>query len=557
MKRAFFNNHIKLTEPTCCNGNKETRIQPASAIQNYSPQTKNGYFKNAFILCQVMLILFILSCTDDLNRYPTNGIDNEEQYSTLDGYKQSLVTLYGTLALNDFLRNWWNMQELPTDEAVSTWDDPSGVLSYHKMNWTADNSAIELVYTSAMYDITLCNNFLIESSDGNISSRGFTGDDAETIQQYAAEARFLKAYYYYILMDVYGNPPMATEETLSNSEIPEQISRKDLFAYIVSELTEIEPSLAGPGQNEYGRADQAAVWALLSRIYLNGYVYTGTEYYTEAITNSNKVIDAGYSLETNYNWLMLADNDLNTNEFIFTSNYDNENTITWGGTNYMALGAAGVSKEVNGMSDTWSSLRITQSIPALFPSADTTIDKRGEFWTTGQPLEVDELAISTNGYSTYKYRNLGRDGVAFTQNNQYNNISDIDFPVFRLAEIYLNYAEAVLRGGEGGNKTTALSYINRMRGRAYANNPGSSEGNIAVSDLTLDFILDERARELYWEGFRRTDLIRYGLLVSEDYLWAWKGGVKAGTGVDSKYNLFPLPTSEVLANPKLTQNTGY
>ncbi|HEY4788448.1 MAG TPA: RagB/SusD family nutrient uptake outer membrane protein, partial [Bacteroidales bacterium] len=396
-----------------------------------------------------------------------------------------------------------------------------------------------------------------ESSESNIGKRGFSGIDADAIRQYAAEARYLRAYYYWVLMDLYGNPPFATESTLAAGDIPKQIKRNDLFVYIESELKTIESTMAAPRSNEYGRADQAAVWALLARMYLNGEVYTGTEHYTDAITYCKKIIDAGYSLVTNYGWLMLADNYLNTSEFILTANYDNANEITWGGTNYLALGAAGVPKEVNGMSDTWNSFRFTQSIPKLFPTTDTTVDKRGEFWTKGQTLNVDQLAISTNGYSSYKYRNLSRAGVAFVQNNSYNNISDIDFPLFRLAEIYLIYAEAVLRHGSGGDINTALAYINKLRGRAYANDPNSTAGNITSADLNLDFILDERARELYWECFRRTDLIRYNRFVTASYLWAWKGGVLSGTAVDGKYNLFPLPTSDLLANPNLKQNSGY
>ncbi len=504
----------------------------------------------------LLSMVFLFSCTDDLNRFPTNGTSNDIQYSDINGYKQSLITIYATTAYNDFLRNYWNMQELTTDEAVSTWDD-NGILSYHIFNWTADNIAMGRVYTSLMYNITLCNNFIIESSDDNLAKRGFSGSDSETIKQYIAEARFMRAYFYWILMDLYGNPPFATETSLAAGEVPKQIKRADLFNYIETELKAIETSLLTAKNNEWGRADQGACWALLSRLYLNAEVYTGTAKYTEAITYSSKIINSGYTLENNYNWLMLADNYLNTNEFIFTMNFDNTNEVTWGGTNYIALGASGVPAEVNGMSNSWSSLRMTESIPVLFPTADTTVDRRAALWTEGQTLTCDDLGTSLNGYSSFKFRNLYRNGSAPVQNNSYNNISDIDFPVFRLAEIYLNYAESVLRGGTGGDATTALSYINKLRGRAYDNNPGSSKGNISAGDLTLDFILDERARELYWEAQRRTDLIRYKKLTTGEYLWAWKGGVREGTQVNEKYNIFPLPTSDILANPNLEQNDKY
>ncbi|MDI6403033.1 RagB/SusD family nutrient uptake outer membrane protein, partial [Balneolaceae bacterium ANBcel3] len=108
-------------------------------------------------------------------------------------------------------------------------------------------------------------------------------------------------------------------------------------------------------------------------------------------------------------------------------------------------------------------------------------------------------------------------------------------------------------GGQGGDIAQAVSLVNQLRERAY----GDDSGNITSNDLTLDFILDERARELYWEGHRRTDLIRYGYFTSGDYVWAWKGGVKDGSASADYRNLYPIPASDVNANPMLTQNPGY
>jgi hypothetical protein len=296
-------------------------------------------------------------------------------------------------------------------------------------------------------------------------------------------------------------------------------------------------------------------------LYLNAEVYSSEARYTDAITYSKKVIDAGYSLEQNHAWLMLGDNTQNTNEFIFTFNYDNEKVRTWGGTNTYSLGASGVPASINGMSSSWNLYRVTPSIPALFPSNDPSIDKRAVFWTendeSSRTLEIESLSNSLNGYSIYKYRNVNRDGSNINQDNQFNNLSDIDYPVFRLAEIYLVYSEAVLRGGSGGDNSSALSYINQIRGRAYDNSPNSNAGNITLNEMDLDFILDERARELMWEGFRRTDLIRYNRFTTSAYLWAWKGGVKKGAAVDPKFNLFPIPITDILANPNLEQNPGY
>jgi hypothetical protein len=123
--------------------------------------------------------------------------------------------------------------------------------------------------------------------------------------------------------------------------------------------------------------------------------------------------------------------------------------------------------------------------------------------------------------------------------------------MFRLADVYLMYAESVLRGGSGGDINTALTYIKALRTRAKAST------SLTASDITLSFILDERARELHWECHRRTDLIRYGLFTGGSYIWQWKGGSKDGTSIDSKYNLYPIPNLAISGNPTLIQNSGY
>lgn len=517
-------------------------------------------FKIKFIRNTVGLLLLpallLTACVDDLDKTPTNDITADQQFKTLDGYKQSMVSVYSNMIYGSFLRYFWGMQEYTTDEAVSTWNDDGGNAVLHQLGWSGDAACIKQVYSSTLLTITYCNNFMNESTDAKISARGFSGTEADQIRQYRAQVRYLRAYSFWVLMDLYGNPPFPTPEDIGFSS-PKQIKRADLFAFIESELKDIESLLPEPRAGEWGLPDKAADWALLSRIYLNGKVYTGTEYYTQAITYASKIISAGYSLENKYSWLMLGDNYKNTNEFIFTFNYDNSNTRTWNGTNFMALGAAGVPDSINGLSGSWNNFRMTQQIPALFPTADTTVDKRAQFWTDGQNLEVNSVSKQTDGYSAWKYRNVDRDGNKIVQNNSDNNLSDIDFPVFRLGEVYLTYAEAVLRGGSGGDKATALSYINKLRGRAYDNNPSSTKGNITLTQLTLDFILDEKGREMYWEAQRRTDLVRYNKLTTDSYVWAWKGNSLAGRAVDSKYNLFPLPTSDVLANQNLTQNDNY
>jgi hypothetical protein len=515
----------------------------------------------------------VASCTKDLDRLPTNDITSETVYSTAQGYKQAFAKVYGAFALtgntgpagngdiqgidegfSDFLRLYWNAQELPTEEAVIGWGD-AGLPDFHNMNWSANNPFLQGLYYRSFYQITLANDFIRQASDNNLSARGISGTDAANIKTFATEARFLRAFQYWVLMDLFGNVPFITDADALGATIPTQIQRKDLFNYIESELKAIEPDLAAARVNEYGRADKGAAWSLLARMYLNAEVYTGTARYTDAVTYSKKVIDAGYSLISNYRNLMLADNHLNTSEFIFTINYDGLRTQGYGGTTYLVhasvVDGMDAKNEFGIPSGGWFGLRTTKNLVQLFPDPDGTADKRANFQKNN--LEINDISKSTDGYGIRKYKNVTRTGAIAPNIDAGGNFTDVDFPLFRLAEMYLIYAEAVLRGGTGGDAATALGYINNIRTRAY----GNATGNIASGALNLDFILAERGRELYWEGFRRTDLIRYKRFVESTYLWPFKGGVKDGRGVEGFRILYPIPSSDLTANPNLKQNTGY
>lgn len=534
---------------------------------------KINNYKN--LLFFIAAVFVLASCTKKLNLLPTNDQTAAEVYSTPEGYKQALAKVYAAFALtgnsggsgspdissqiisdegnSDFLRLYWNLQELSTDEAAWTWQNDAGIRGLHELSWAAINPIVSGLYYRSLFQITLCNDFIRQASDKNLADRGISGTDAETIRNYKAEARFLRAYQYWVLMDLYGNPPLVTDETPIATGLPDQIQRKDLFDYIEKELKEIDGDLAAAKANEYGRADQAAAWALLARMYLNAAVYTGTQRYTDAITYCNKLIPL-YSLHPDYRQLMLGDNNLNTDEFILTINYDGINTFNYGGTTYLINGPADAAEVTGGTN--WSGLRTTQNFVDLFDDPTGNTDHRAQFYTTGHDKIMTDLYTKTDGYSITKFRNFTRSGARpahYFVAPSGDVISDIDFPIFRLGEVYLIYGESVLRGGAGGDAGTAVSYINKLRERAY----GNSSGNITAGELTLDFILDERGRELYYEAQRRTDLIRFSKFTTDAYLWAWKGGVAEGRSVESKYNIFPLPTTDLSSNPNLTQNQGY
>jgi hypothetical protein len=538
------------------------------------------------------LVVGTISCKKNLILTPNYEVTQEQVFSSAASINEAMAKVYGAFALtgndggsgapdiagidegaSDFYREMWDVQALPTDEAVLTYNDP-GIQDLHNMVWSQGSQVLQGVYDRSLYQITLVNNFLQQTTPALLASHGITGNDATNIGYYRAEARFLRAYQYWILMDIFGKPPFVTETTKIGSGLPPQISRTDLYAYVVSELKAIDPLLVKPGQNQYGRADEAAAWALLARVYLNAGVYTGTPDYNNAITYASKVIAAGYNLIPDFTQLMLADDNLNAGpqgggiaaqqEFIFTINYDGIKTQGYGGSQYLTHAAVGgqmIPAEF-GESGGYDGLRTTSNIIGLFPAPPFTDgshfpnnanpDTRAEFWYPGQSLAISSVTTFAAGITVTKFRNVTRTGAA----GQNLTFCDVDLPLFRLSEMYLIYAEAVLRGGTAGDAVTALKYINLIRARAYLGSaPGT--GIITAGQLTLQFILDERARELFWEGFRRTDLIRYGLFTSSSYVWPWKGGVAGGTGVADFRNLMPLPQSDLAANPNLHQNPGY
>lgn len=518
------------------------------------------------IFVVVLLTGFFAACTKDLNRTPKYGLTTDGLYKDLNGYRSALAKIYGGLALtgnagpdgagdlggidegfSSYLRNFWNAQELPTDEAVIAWNDQT-IKDFHDLDWTAADVFNRALYSRIFYQITLANAFIRESADDRLNSRGITGADADEIRNFRAEARFLRALSYWHACDLFGNPTFVTEEDQVGAFLPRRITRAELFAYIETECLAIESLLPAPRQNEYARADQAACWMLLANLYLNAQVYTGTGKYTEAITYAAKVIGAGYTMTTDYANLFKADNHTST-EMIFPIAFDGNKTRTWGGTTFLVHAPVGGDMAVGdfGIDFGWGGLRTTKAFVDKFPDNTGNTDKRAMFQKAGQNIEIANIGEFRDGYSIRKWKNVTSGGAV----GKSLTWPDTDFPLFRLAEAYLIYAEAVLRGGSGGSTAQALTYYNNVRQRAYGNTTGNA------TSIDLDDIIDERGREFQWEAKRRTDLVRFNLLTTSTYLWPWKGGVPEGRAVEAFRNIYPIPSPEINTNPNLIQNDGY
>lgn len=518
-----------------------------------------------------VLVLAFASCAKKLDLYPTNDLTPEKTYSTAEGYKSVLAKVYAGLAITGnqgpsgqpdiaggldegsqvaFIRGFFNCEELPTDEAVVAWNDQT-IKDFHNLSWTSGDPFLKGMYARPIYNITLANEYLRESTDEKLASRNITGAAADDIKKSRGEVRFLRAFNYWVMLDLFGKSTFITEADALGTNLPREISRPELFTYIETELKAMDAELAPAKTQVYGRVDQAAAWALLARMYLNAEVYTGTAHWTDAITYAKKVIGAGYTLRPEYPTLFMADNDKQKDEFIFTINCDGRRTQAFGNTTFLIHAPAGDNHDDFGAGSGWFGYRATKAFADKFPDLTGATDRRAMFANTSG-LQINDISDFAQGLWVKKWRNIRSDGQPVSDPNR--DYADIDFPVFRLPEMYLIYAESVLRGGTGGDLTTALGYINQIRARAYG---GTSNGQIQASDLTLPFILDERARELYWEGHRRTDLVRYNLLTTGTYLWPWKGGVSSGTAVNPRYNIFPIPAANRIANPNLTQNLDY
>lgn len=527
---------------------------------------------NKISLIFMLFTLISLSSCFDLDREPIaeTELTTEKAFADTASYKQFLAKVYAGLALSgqegpagagdiggvdegfsQFLRGYWEAQELPTDEAVIGWNDQT-IKNFHYQTWTSSDVFIQALYYRLLFQVALSNEYLRQTEDDKLNSRGVSEGLKNDIQRYRAEVRFLRALAYWQGVDLFANLPFVTEaDPIDPKFQPTQKPRAEIFEYVESELKAIEGDLADPRQNEYARVDKAGLWALMVRLYLNAEVYIKAPKYTECITYCNKILQSGYSLEEDYSWLFLADNHLCTNEIIFPIAFDGIKTRSYGGTTFIIAASLnskwGDLPKQFGTNQAWGGTRTTKALVEKFTSDS---DKRGQlFFTTGQSLEINDISAGDEGYGVVKFKNLTRSGNPGAD-MQY---MDTDFPMFRLAEIYLSYAEAFVRGGAGADLSTALGYVNKIRERAY----GNSTGNISGGQLTLDFLIDERARELYWETQRRTDLIRFGKYSNTNYLWPWKGGVKDGKATDSKFNIYPIPSSDLGANPNLTQNPGY
>ena len=551
------------------------------------------------------------SCVGDLNTLPLNEWDvtSENAYdATEQSYLQGLTKLYMQIVSTDtqnlivddggsseFIRTFWSTQEVSADACKVAWGNDSWAQDLNNNTWSPEhNHMIYSVYVRTLQGISYINEYLRQTASDKLASRGVSDAVATKVAQFRAEARFLRAFFYWVAIDAFGDIPFAVEETpIGGGNNPPQTSRAKIFNFCIEELETLSKSNDMPeAKSNYPRADKGACLALLARMYLNAEVYTGKAMWTEAKDACERIYALGkYSICPDYAALFRGDNGENPevlNEMIFAASFDNTHVHSYGGTTFMCLAsvfntdADQLYYKLQGLkgNSAWGGIRVPYSYVKKYfnvsnPRYDfdpgfactteelltrdlgyTVADNRGRmFYINGRKENMgkDELYDFLHGWTCFKYNNTPHDKAILGDEsaNDYEAdamscaYSNIDFPLFRLAEIHLIYAEACMH--VGGDASSKLAELAARAGVAAT----------AQAAVTQDWLVAERARELMWEGHRRTDLVRYGLFTSGDFLWPFKGGVEKGKALGSHMNVFAIPNSERESNPDLKQNDGY
>ncbi|GAB1416960.1 starch-binding outer membrane lipoprotein SusD [Paludibacter sp.] len=551
------------------------------------------------ILFSLIFISFFSGCVGDLDTPPIdpNAVQNLEQ-----GQDALFAKIYGTLALTGskgpdgagdvagidegtsaFYRMMWTLNEFGTDEGWWVWSD-AGVVNIRNHTWDSSNDLVRGLYARLYFDINLCNYFLKEFESKT---------DEKSIKQ-KAEVRFIRALNFYYLLDMFGEGvPFAKgvidKVPVEESLLPDPISRKNLFTWIEGELLDIESILYADGSKPYYyRVDQTAVWLLLSRMYLNAGVYTGNTKWNEAANYAGKVMQSSYTLAPVYKHLFMGDNkkkssvNMSYKEIILPIAQEATHVRSWGGSMFLVAAMRVKGMTPSGITDQWECFRSkTNLVQKFFP--DLNLAKTIKADVESMPaLAGDDRCLLESYYDKIMEKDAngndvariyeptldggaGNGSEAFKQGwgiGKFSNIyasganatdtefPDMDIPFLRASEAYLTYAEAVTRGGTATNGT-ALDAVNELRRRANA-------VLWSAPDVTLDNILDEWSREFYCEGRRRIDLVRHNKFAGDvNYNWEGKGDSKTGKNIDIKYNIYPIPNTDLVANKKLQPSAGY
>ncbi|MBP3423732.1 MAG: RagB/SusD family nutrient uptake outer membrane protein [Alistipes sp.] len=467
---------------------------------------------------------------------------------------------------SEFIRAWWSINTLTTDEAKCVWGDP-WVKEIVTNTWTATkNDAIYATYVRGVMTITLANNYLRSTDDSN-----------PEIAIERAEVRVIRAMAYWMLLDSFGNPPFTTEADPMGAVKPQQATAPELYDWLKAELEDLvseNSHLKGVKEQAYPRVDKGAAYGLLARLLINHKTYLGKEdatVYAEAMAAAEKVMEK-YALASEYRELFMGDNGQNPEalkEIVMAACYDANKTQSYGGPTYFIAASTNNNNNL-GLAAGWAGLNTSTQFVAnlLGAAADgaavgdnvekfTTTDKRALVSLKYSEAKDQAIDAFTNGWHVFKFNNFHSDAEDIYGERPekgegaiVEQFASVDFPLLRAAESYLIYAEAKTRIDGGSTADAkAVKCITDLQKRAGL--------NPAISSITLDNVFTEITRELYWEGLRRTTLIRFNKFVEGSYVWPFKGGAESGQALADHMKLFPIPDEDLVANENLTQNVGY
>ena len=513
-------------------------------------------------------LLSATSCIQDLNIDPVDDdvVLPADVLTGVEQYEQVLAKCYLGLAVSgsagegsgdidgidngfgQYIRALFYMEDLTSDDAHCVWNDKT-VKELHYMKWTRSDVFVRAMFSRGYFQISMCNELIRQAEASQFK-------DDPKMQQYIAEAKALRILSYYHIVDMFGyeHVPFATDETSVGSVGP--APNLDLIGWMNEQIDELLASdkLADIRHAEYGRVDKGFVQMLKAKLNLNAPVYlklSGTEaapYYVRAAEACKAIVAAYPTLHRNYQELFMADNDQCTDEIIFGVEAKAGETQTWGATQFLVRctyedGDSETGNRLGMNSGGWGGVVVT---PVFLNKFDREKDARFIFdgGPNNYPETMDDPASFKSGWSAHKFTNMASTGNIYAG----ATFVDTDFPLFRSADAYLMLAECQLRGASNVTEAEAKAAWNAVRTRAGLGN---------VTNYTLDELIDERGRELYWEGHRRSDLIRFGKYTGSAYLWNWKGGEYNGKSVEDYLSIFPIPDAEYNTNSLLGQNPGY
>jgi starch-binding outer membrane protein, SusD/RagB family len=539
--------------------------------------------KNLQILLVALVLVDGVACTK-LKDTPYTSIVSSQLNPTNEAVAALLGAAYSNMRF--VLLDWdglWRAQELSADQEViparpNGWVDGGVYRRIHEHKWSADEGIVVNTWTRTFAGITNCNRLIYQIESGLIPLT--TNKDA-TI----AELKALRALYYYVLCDIFGNVPIVTQFDLPQGFLPDQSTRKQVYDFIVKELTDAIPLLNTKNDlTTYGKFNKWAAYTLLAKVYLNADVYTGTPDWAKCIQACDAVINAnaGYKLEPDQKNVFLTKNE-NSKEIVFALPLDETYTNNWNAFDlHMESLSPENQKTYNLLSAPWGGMA---AMPQFINSYDTTDDYRfRRNWIRGQqyasdgtillgtmgttkdkPLAYINQIPSIGGSESVHGLRLGKFEIKLGANVQLSN----DFPLFRYADVLMMKAESLLRTGKADE---AAVIVTSVRQRAFTATPakatvtgaqlqsgsvydyGRRDVNVTTTeggaDIQYGRFLDELGWEFDQEGRRRQDMIRFGAFTKKSWF-------SHGATNDNNKILFPIPRTEIAKNAKLKQNPGY